>query len=149
MDFQLYIDLAVLFIQDRMRNGNAPTIKLYIDLTVLYLQPRPTGRSISVDRTGWAKQMHQSLTNTLISQSWSLIPAQCIVLTQWIDPDKANEWGQTIIILIIQPYICWYKQRSHQALSHTETSILFIRSDPEQQIEQAEGREHTNHSIIH
>ena len=52
MDFQLYIDVAVLFIQDRMRNGNAPTIKLYIDLTVLYLQPRPTGRSISVDRTG-------------------------------------------------------------------------------------------------
>ena len=52
MDFQLYIDVAVLFIQDRMRVGNTPTIKLYIDLTVLYLQPRTTGRATSVDRTG-------------------------------------------------------------------------------------------------
>ena len=52
MDFQLYIDIAVLFIQDRIRVGNAPTIKLYIDLTVLYLQPRSIGRPISVDRTG-------------------------------------------------------------------------------------------------
>ena len=52
MDFQLYIDIAVLLIQDRIRVGNAPAIKLYIDLTVLYLQPRSIGRPISVDRTG-------------------------------------------------------------------------------------------------
>ena len=52
MDFQLYIDVAVLFIQDRMRVGNTPTIKLYIDLIVLYLQRRTTGRATSVDRTG-------------------------------------------------------------------------------------------------
>ena len=52
MDIQLYIDLAVLFIQDNMRAGNAPAIKLYVDLTVLYLQPRATGWPISVDRTG-------------------------------------------------------------------------------------------------
>ena len=52
MDFQLYIDLAVLFIQDRVRVGNTPTLKLYIDLTILYLRPRARGRPISVESTG-------------------------------------------------------------------------------------------------